>query len=285
MNEQRNGRRNGRRRRQGGVYVYRTHATPGGRAIASELGARITRRRDSRFRADSAAAIINWGSTNAPDLPTVINSSRSVLTAVDKELLRGLLSATEGVRVPKRLDLMQAQQKLLDGKRIVARSLLRASGGRGMAVVHPGEHIPERVDGVPVKAYYEYIPKSKEYRVHCASGYGIFHIQQKRRRQTVDGGGDVYDNEIRNAGNGWVYCHNEIQEIPSEVLHQGWAGFEASGLDFGAVDVIYMQRRNRAWVLEINTAPGLEGATVQKYGEMLRFLLNEKYGINAQPMR
>jgi D-alanine-D-alanine ligase-like ATP-grasp enzyme len=36
-------------------------------------------------------------------------------------------------------------------------------------------------------------------------------------------------------------------------------------LDFGAVDIIYNAKRNECYVLEVNTAPGLEGTTVEKY--------------------
>jgi glutathione synthase/RimK-type ligase-like ATP-grasp enzyme len=39
----------------------------------------------------------------------------------------------------------------------------------------------------------------------------------------------------------------------------------ASGLDFGAVDVIWNERQQRAYVLEINSAPGLEGTTIDDY--------------------
>ncbi|MCS5737426.1 hypothetical protein, partial [Herbiconiux daphne] len=37
----------------------------------------------------------------------------------------------------------------------------------------------------------------------------------------------------------------------------------AVGLDYGAVDII--TNREEAWVLEVNTAPGMEGVTLEKY--------------------
>lgn len=242
--------------------------------LADELGARVTRRRNSRFRPDRASSIINWGSTQAPDLPHVINSPGAVSTAVDKSACFDALSAAEGVRIPERLTKAEAEDRLRSGKRVVVRSLMRASGGRGMAVVHPGESIPEQVDGHAVQAYYRYIPKSWEFRVHCARDYGVFHLQQKRLRHGVDD----RDIEIRNSDNGWVYCHHEVQAVPGEVLRQGWLGFQALGLDFGAVDVIYTRRKQRAWILEINTAPGLEGSTVQKYADVMRHLVSLKNG-------
>jgi glutathione synthase/RimK-type ligase-like ATP-grasp enzyme len=37
----------------------------------------------------------------------------------------------------------------------------------------------------------------------------------------------------------------------------------ALGLDFGAVDVI--ENKKGSWILEVNTAPGLEGQTLEVY--------------------
>jgi D-alanine-D-alanine ligase-like ATP-grasp enzyme len=38
-----------------------------------------------------------------------------------------------------------------------------------------------------------------------------------------------------------------------------------TGLDFGAVDVIWNAQKEKPYVLEINTAPGLEGQTIADY--------------------
>jgi D-alanine-D-alanine ligase-like ATP-grasp enzyme len=37
------------------------------------------------------------------------------------------------------------------------------------------------------------------------------------------------------------------------------------GLYFGAADVIWNDKEQRAYVLEVNTAPGLEGTTLENY--------------------
>ena len=69
--------------------------------------------------------------------------------------------------------------------------------------------------------------------------------------------------------NGFIFARNEIQ-IPEDVTVQATKAFEITGLDFGAVDVIYNERQSAAYVLEINTAPGLEGTTDTDYAQMLR---------------
>jgi D-alanine-D-alanine ligase-like ATP-grasp enzyme len=45
------------------------------------------------------------------------------------------------------------------------------------------------------------------------------------------------------------------------------------GLDFGAVDIIYNEKNNRWVVLEVNTAPGLSGETLNRYVEMIKELV------------
>ena len=42
-------------------------------------------------------------------------------------------------------------------------------------------------------------------------------------------------------------------------------GIQALGLDFGAVDILYMASNDTAKVLEVNTAPGIEGDTLVDY--------------------
>ena len=49
---------------------------------------------------------------------------------------------------------------------------------------------------------------------------------------------------------------------------------KALGLDFGAVDIIYNEKENQYYVLEVNTAPGLEGTTLIKYAERFSKLWN-----------
>ena len=57
--------------------------------------------------------------------------------------------------------------------------------------------------------------------------------------------------------------------VPAEAKTQAQNAVEALGLDFGAVDIIL--GKNGIWyVLEVNTACGLEGTTLEKYCEQFR---------------
>jgi D-alanine-D-alanine ligase-like ATP-grasp enzyme len=75
---------------------------------------------------------------------------------------------------------------------------------------------------------------------------------------------------VRNLANGFVFQRNgiEVPEVVRQVARDTLLAVE--GLTFGAVDVIFNERANRAYALEINTAPGLEGTTVDDYVTFFR---------------
>jgi D-alanine-D-alanine ligase-like ATP-grasp enzyme len=53
--------------------------------------------------------------------------------------------------------------------------------------------------------------------------------------------------------------------VSYDVRAQAFKAMASSALDFVAVDVVWNEHEKQAYVLEINTAPGLEGATVESY--------------------
>src|SRR5690606_19684161 len=119
--------------------------------------------------------------------------------------------------------------------------------------------------------YVEYKKKQDEYRVHVYQKFGngeqvaeVFDIQRKARRQDA-----VNPNwQIRNHQNGFIYRRNDV-ECPQVVQEAAVNCLNKTNLFFGAVDVIYNAANNRAYVLEINTAPGLSGTTVDNYYNMI----------------
>jgi len=57
------------------------------------------------------------------------------------------------------------------------------------------------------------------------------------------------------------------------VVEQASLAIAALGLDFGAVDIIWNNHYQLATVLEVNTAPGLEGQTITDYANYFRGLI------------
>ena len=266
------------------IDTYNEHSE-GARELADYLGARRIRHERSRYRPRRSDTVINWGKSNvdnwfarnpAANYPTILNPRVAVRTASNK------LTAFEAFQ---RFNVGRAEEDYLSfpmytplievargwasgGSRIVSRSLLRGSGGRGMSV---GETALEEIEGVSCKLWTKYHRKSREYRVHVFRG-AVIDTQQKKRRDGVDA-----DEQVRNHENGWVFAREGIEEQPeiAEVRRQALMAIQALGLDFGAVDVIFSVKKNKAWVLEVNTAPGLEGATITAYGEAFRNYIQE----------
>ena len=142
---------------------------------------------------------------------------------------------------------------------IVCRTVLAGHSGEGIVMA------ATRDDLVNAPLYVQYIKKQDEYRIHVGrrNGESII-ISQQRKARRMEVRDDDVNWQVRNHANGFVYVRGDCNP-PRAVLDAAKTALEASGLDFGAVDVIYNARQERAYVLEINTAPGLEGTTVEDY--------------------
>jgi hypothetical protein len=136
---------------------------------------------------------------------------------------------------------------------VVCRTLLTGSSGDGIVLSAC------RDDLVPAPLYVKYVPKKDEYRVHVMN-CEPFLIQQKKRRLDHD----QPNWQIRNHSNGFIYAREQV-DPPAGLVDAAVDCIVRSYLDFGACDVIWNEHRQKAYVLEINTAPGLEGSTLDDY--------------------
>ena len=147
----------------------------------------------------------------------------------------------------------------LGSKTLFARTLINSTNGRGIV-----EFSSDRPDYPVAPLYTEYIPKKAEYRVHVFNGE-VIDIQQKKKKRGFDGDRDT---RIRNCANGYCYTRDAI--LPPNGIHSlAIAAVAAVGYTYGAVDVIYNEKRNMCFVLEVNSRPGLQGTTLKKYADAL----------------
>lgn len=192
--------------------------------------------------------IINWGSTNV-DLQATLNPSENVGWAVDKIITLEALGEG-GVRVPQ---WWTTTTGVPTDQTILARSCLNCSSGAGITIVRSGEPMPT------APLYVQYVKKSAEYRVHVFKGKTIF-VQQKRKKENVTQ--TSLQSLIRSHANGWVFAENNVtfkdQEQESCTKAMAVRAVELLGLDFGAVDVIIGKKDGLPYILEVNTAPGLQ---------------------------
>lgn len=209
--------------------------------------------------------IINWGASSIParlvinENVTWLNAPEHVTRASNK------LSSFErlvwgDVPCPQHTTSEDEARTWLEGGNIVlARTLLNASSGRGIVVMH------ELSDLVRAPLYTKYVKKQAEYRVHILNGQVIDVVQKKRGTNWAG------NNTIRTHSEGWIFARDGIQ-VPQAVKDVSLKTIEVFSLDFGAVDVLWNQYHGCAYVCEVNTAPGLEsgGTTLQRYTESFR---------------
>ncbi len=154
---------------------------------------------------------------------------------------------------------------LENGDKVVARTVLTGHSGKGIIIYNK----PEPIQEAPL--YTKYIPKKEEYRVHFFSGK-IIDVQKKVLKKLDIAGNPVDPKKInwlvRNLDNGFVYARDNVV-APKDVTNQAKLLIQCTSLDFGAIDIIFCERDERAYVLEVNTAPGLAGSTVQSYGDRI----------------
>lgn len=238
------------------------------RSLARALGIKVVKASD---RPIMARKIINWGSSH--DIychyGAVVYNKPSAVAACSSKL--NSLRQLNEKQVPC-LEFTQDKNEavgwLRNKKSVVCRDLLRASEGRGIRVIKSKEwrnnHEPD-FESAPL--YTRYFKKDRELRVHVFNG-NIIAVAEKLRKH-----GEDPDYWIRSYGNGWVFARPR-GAVPDHVLRAADSAVRALDLDFGAVDIGL--RGDTCVVFEVNSAPGLEGHTLDAYTETLGNLLNER---------
>lgn len=237
-------------------------------ALAKALKVPQIRHTGSRFRGNQRKTVINWGSekVSRETLVCRILNHPHQLQAVRNKLLffKKMKQAGEaGPRcVPWTEDPKEAQEWLKKKNHVVVRQSLTGHSGSGIIMVPPDK---DKVPSAPL--YTKYIPKDSEWRVHIVKGQ-VVDVQRKVRNPDQE----PKDWKVRSHRNGFIYIRNTDTPCPVDVTKQAVLSFTGTGLDFGAVDVIFNRKANKAYVLEINSAPGLEGHTVEVYANAFRKL-------------
>jgi glutathione synthase/RimK-type ligase-like ATP-grasp enzyme len=204
--------------------------------------------------------LVNWGSNDALPMHincTIINKPSAVASASDKLRSFELFKQKEVSHPEWTTNFDTAVEWVREGHTAFCRTLTRANSGRGIVIATA----PDEVVGAPL--YTKYIKKKKEFRVHVFQT-DVIDIQEKRKREGVDEANFL----IRNLDNGFVFCRDNIVE-PADLRTTAIQAVSALGLDFGAVDIVYNEHYNKCYTLEVNTAPGLEGTTLESYSNAI----------------
>jgi hypothetical protein len=254
------------------VLPYR-QGSKGAKALATALGGKVLKLEGSSFIPKAGDKIINWGNVQPTSSafpgyyagPSVqyFNPPAIIKGASNKLLFfRMMRDAGHSDIIPEFWE--KSDEIPETAYPIVCRTILAGHSGDGIVIANTHS------DLVDAGLFVRYVKKELEFRIHVGQKDGqtaIISVQRKARNKDIPN--EEVNWQVRNHQNGFVYVRQGVNP-PSSVLDVARAALLASGLDFGAVDVIYNTQQEKAYVLEINTAPGLEGTTVTDYAAFFK---------------
>ena len=211
----------------------------------------------------TASCVINWGCSEIPELrvsrfgTTLINHPAAVKEAVNKILTFKRLAAEDVPVVDFTQDREVAAKWHKNGKSVYGRKFVCSRGGKGIDLFLAKKFQGE-IPAYPL--YTKFFPCETEYRVHVVGGR-VIDFAEKRRKRLLEPKPNRY--WIRTHDNGWVFAREGAQ-LDENVKDISLRAIQALGLDFGAVD-LRVNEDGECRVLEVNTAPGITGSTLNSY--------------------
>ena len=203
--------------------------------------------------------VLNWGKTETPRWWTGLeglNHPEKVRQSSNKRIALQILKDA-GVSIPEfTVDHEQAKKWFEAGKIVVGRKVLNGHGGIG-CLIYDKKH--GQNPGFTCPLYTLHLRHKREFRIHVFKARIIDMVEKRKRRGFED-----RNSWIRNLHNGYVFARDNLQ-IPECVKQEALRATACLGLDFGAVDVAYREKEGKAYVFEVNTAPGVEGTTIKSY--------------------
>lgn len=237
-----------------GISAYK-NGSRSAKDLSLALGIPIIKKVATKCRPRDGDVYINWGGSSVPDEiqgAPVINDPQAVATAANK--LHAFRTWGQKPYIcPWTTDIGVAKRWVAEGHTVVCRTILNGHSGAGIVLATNMDEL------VPAPLYTKYIKKRDEYRVHYMDNQ--VHVARKAQRRDFQGQRDA---RIRNVANGYIFQIHDFVP-PQCVIDAATQAIQDLGLDFGAADVVYNEFQDRAYVIEVNTAPGLEGTTLEWY--------------------
>lgn len=254
------------------VWPYNSNSRSA-RDLANTLNTRIIRRQNSSVVDKTDRMIINWGDSSRCPYSTakVLNKPQAVALAANKyDCFRAIDNANYRkaetdptfIHTPQWTVQPSVAEIWCNGRlKVCSRTILNGNSGQGLIISNRWLDHP---NNAPL--YTKYVDKTAEYRVHVICGI-VVEVQKKvwpAKRSSVG-----VDFTQRNHSDGFVFQSCKFNEVNFKILKQAINVVKALGLDFAGVDVIWSTEQ-KAYVLEVNTAPGIEGKDLTVYANSFR---------------
>jgi len=245
------------------LYAYK-NGSASARALADALGIKILLHEGKPVK---HPIIINWGASRIErkiaNYNEILNEPANVAKASNK-LTTFKLFKEHGVVAPEFTEATEeANTWLKTGSDVVARKVLNGHSGQGIVIYTADKYFEERLIAAPL--YTKYVKKDQEYRIHVFQGEVLFQQRKARKIEVPD---EEVNWQVRNLAGGFIFANDGVV-APDGVCDVAVKAVEALGLDFGAVDVL-TTKKGEAYALEVNTACGLQGKTLDAYVNKFR---------------
>lgn len=226
--------------------------------------------------------LVNWGRTDftTPGQVRCLNRPEAIAASSNKLRAFEQFKRNEVPTPVWTTDPAEARRWAEDEKTVYGRSLLSSKGGKGIKLWGPKFDTPIRVEEFNgIRLFTRHWKCDYEARYHVFNGE-VIDVQRKMRINPerfarIPEALRKLSYWIRNRSNGWIFAR--VPDRGGVPTHEGAAlaavsAVRALGLDFGAVDLRI--RGDKAVILEVNSAPGLEGTTLAKYQAKIREFFN-----------
>jgi hypothetical protein len=242
------------------------------------------------------------GDVHVLNHPNNIRVNRNKLTALEK-MVRG------NANVPRFSKLPAGARDSAIKYPVVVRTNYH-QGGRGFAICTSAAQLLDLItnfDNVGFGYVQELISFKNEYRIHVFNGKVIRCAIKNVQSNPIDSWKAIYKEKaersaernniglntdtmnillktvakdltlpdliVKSNKRGWGFSRVGVDNINQDLITMAKKAVSAIGLDFGAVDCA-LDYDGKAWVIEVNTGPGLQGGTLTSYIKALESYIN-----------
>lgn len=238
------------------VYPYNS-ASESAKLLAEAIGAKRIRLQNSTYQYKEGDLIVNWGNSNCP-YPS-LNSAEALKRSINKLSCFRYLRGQGFEAIP---DYWTNASDIPESAfPIFCRTEVEGRDGSGIVVA------TSRSELVDAKLYTSRVPGT-EYRVTVFQGE-VTDIQTKLPRSGVQ----TLSYDVKTYANGWGFQRKPVEKHVEEIITSLAAdAVRTLGLDFAGCDIVYDMLTQRAYLLEVNSAMGLEGGALDRFASaVLRY--------------